>query len=331
MGSAATTSLATSPARNGARAAARPCATAPAAAASRGSSPLARKEATTPVSTSPVPAVASALRRRAADEDALARRSHERVGALQEADAAEPVGGAPHRVEPPGVHLRRVLPEQPGQLARVRRKDRRARRQGPGSSWKSASASRTTGTSSSASSRSRERAGLVGPPHARPDRHRARLRRPCRRRASHVVFTASSSRVSTTGSDVLGHRDGDPARVRSEGGLGGEAGGARQPGRAADDEDRAGGVLRVRRSAAAARGRGSCRSTSRCSVSTSSSPMSATTTSPAWKRPGATWRPTFGPPNVTVAEARTAAPAISPVEASTPDGTSTARPAPPPR
>jgi hypothetical protein len=53
-------------------------------------------------------------------------------------------------------------------------------------------------------------------------------------------------------------------------------------------------------------------------------PMSATSTSPAWKRPGATTSPTFGACIVTVTSAATAAPAISPVEASTPDGTSTA-------
>ena len=45
---------------------------------------------------------------------------------------------------------------------------------------------------------------------------------------------------------------------------------------------------------------------------------------PAWKRPGAIASPTFAAPNVTVTVARTAAPGTSPVEASTPDGTSTA-------
>ena len=64
--------------------------------------------------------------------------------------------------------------------------------------------------------------------------------------------------------------------------------------------------------------------TSRCSVSAGSSPMSATTTSPAWKRPGATARPTFQPCIVTVTSARTAAPSISPVSAFTPEGRSTA-------
>ena len=51
--------------------------------------------------------------------------------------------------------------------------------------------------------------------------------------------------------------------------------------------------------------------------------MSATTTSPAWKRPGATTSPTLRPWNVTVTSASTAAPAISPVDASTPEGRST--------
>ncbi len=63
--------------------------------------------------------------------------------------------------------------------------------------------------------------------------------------------------------------------------------------------------------------------TSRCSVSSGSSPMSETTTSPAWKSPGAAARPTLRPWNVTVSDARTASPATSPVEASTPEGTST--------
>src|SRR5215467_393489 len=58
--------------------------------------------------------------------------------------------------------------------------------------------------------------------------------------------------------------------------------------------------------------------TSRCSVSAASRPMSATATSPALKRPGATARPTLGPCIVTVTSARTAAPATSPVDAFTP-------------
>ena len=57
---------------------------------------------------------------------------------------------------------------------------------------------------------------------------------------------------------------------------------------------------------------------------TGSSPMFATSTSPAWARPGETTRPSFLAWNVTVRSASTAAPATSPVEASTPEGTSTA-------
>jgi hypothetical protein len=51
--------------------------------------------------------------------------------------------------------------------------------------------------------------------------------------------------------------------------------------------------------------------------------MSETTTRPAWKRPGATTSPTFSAWNVTVRSACTAAPLISPVDASTPEGRST--------
>ncbi len=53
--------------------------------------------------------------------------------------------------------------------------------------------------------------------------------------------------------------------------------------------------------------------------------MSATSTSPARNRPGATASPTFSAWNVTVASASTAGPPTSPVEASTPDGTSSER------
>ena len=61
----------------------------------------------------------------------------------------------------------------------------------------------------------------------------------------------------------------------------------------------------------------------RSRVGTPARPMSATTTSPAWKRPGATACPTFGAWKVTVSAASTAAPATLPVEASTPEGRST--------
>ena len=60
-------------------------------------------------------------------------------------------------------------------------------------------------------------------------------------------------------------------------------------------------------------------------VEAGSRPMSATTTRPAWNRPGPTASPTFAPWNVTVRSAWTAAPSTSPVEASTPEGRSTDR------
>ena len=53
-------------------------------------------------------------------------------------------------------------------------------------------------------------------------------------------------------------------------------------------------------------------------------PMSTTSTWPACSAPGATTSPSFSAPNVTVTSARTATPATSPVDASTPLGTSTA-------
>jgi hypothetical protein len=63
--------------------------------------------------------------------------------------------------------------------------------------------------------------------------------------------------------------------------------------------------------------------TRRYRVGTCSTPMSTVSTSPAWNRPGATCRPTFGACIVTVTDASTAAPGTSPVDASTPEGTST--------
>ena len=54
------------------------------------------------------------------------------------------------------------------------------------------------------------------------------------------------------------------------------------------------------------------------------SPMSATTRCPTWNLPGATAWPTLGAWNVTVRAASTAGPATVPVDASTPDGRSTA-------
>jgi hypothetical protein len=51
--------------------------------------------------------------------------------------------------------------------------------------------------------------------------------------------------------------------------------------------------------------------------------MSATSSRSDWRLPGATASPTFSPWKVTVASAWTTAPTISPVDAFTPEGTST--------
>ncbi len=97
-----------------------------------------------------------------------------------------------------------------------------------------------------------------------------------------------------------------------------------EPGRAADDEHRSRRVYLLslgRRRGTSSRTLVPTRPLSR--ARRGRAPMSATSTSPAWKRPGATTRPSFTPWNVTVADARTATPATSPVDASMPDGTST--------
>ena len=149
----------------------------------------------------------------------------------------------------------------------------------------------------------RERAGLRA--------NSARLDGPRRDRAvssGQGRLTASSSRCSKTGSGWRGHGDRDVARVGAERSLGGEAGRAGQPARAADDEHGARRCTCCVGAAARERGPGSRRVTSACLVSACSRPMSATTISPAWKRPGATSRPTFWPWNVTVTVASTQRP-----------------------
>ena len=121
----ATTSLATSPAWCGSAAAARPWAVAAAAAAVTGSSPLARNAATTPVSTSPVPAVASDGGPASQTTGPPVGRLHDRAGALQQHDRAVPLGAQPGRLEPVGVDPRRVAVEQARELARVGGEHRR--------------------------------------------------------------------------------------------------------------------------------------------------------------------------------------------------------------
>ena len=118
--------------------------------------------------------------------------------------------------------------------------------------------------------------------------------------------------------------DRDVARVRAEGRLGREADGAREPGRAADDEHRARRVLVVARPAA----RHEPEQLRRHEVGAPSRPARGRCRrrrppprgSGRARRRGRAFRPW----KVTVSSAWTAAPATSPVEASTPEGMSTA-------
>ena len=129
--------------------AASPWTAAAAAAASRASIPLARNAATTPVRTSPVPAVASAGVAEGRDEHALARCGDERVRALEQADAAEALG---RRRGPPRAGARRPNPSSRRAAARARRR--------------------------AASARSARRARTAPAPRARPRRRRPGRRAP---------------------------------------------------------------------------------------------------------------------------------------------------------
>ena len=239
------TSLATRP-RCGRRRAARPCAVAAAAAPRRRSSPLARNAARIPVRTSPVPAVASPGASASATSTPCAGRGDDRVRALEQADAAEPLGAAPRGLEPVRVHPAGALAEQPPELARVRRQH------GPCAPLPRLELVQSVGVEherlvarGEQLVAERLRGGVAAEARAR-----SRARRPSqpRRAASaQVSFTGSSSFASTTGSDCSGDGDGDVAGIGAEGGLGGEAGGAGHPGRAAGDEHRPGAVLAVLR------------------------------------------------------------------------------------
>ena len=309
--------------------AARPCTVAAAAAASWGSSPLARNAAMIPVSTSPVPAVASAGAPLTRIEHALARGGDDRVGALEQHDRAERLGAAPRRPRA-GARRPRPTPRRAAAPApRVRGQHRRAR---PADRRQLVAARRRPGRAGGRPARAARRTSSFAsaPPEPWADRERPHASRRRRRRRPERPLDGLQQPGLDDRQRALGHGDGDVPRVGAQCRARGEAHRAREPGRAADDEHRARAYLlssgRLRGTSARI-----SRLTSRGSVCAGSSPMSATTTSPAWNSPGATARPTLGPWKVTVSSAWTAGPATSPVEASTPDGTSTRRPARPPR
>jgi hypothetical protein len=64
-------------------------------------------------------------RRAAGDERSLSRRADECPLALEDHDAPEAVHGTAQRFEPVRIDPRRLLVEQPTQLTRMRREDRR--------------------------------------------------------------------------------------------------------------------------------------------------------------------------------------------------------------
>ena len=318
-GSAATTSPATTPRENGTSRAAAASADAAAAAARGGSRPLARYAARIPVKHVAGARRGELWRIRVDDEDAAARARDERVGALQEADAAEPRRRATHCLEAVLVDPRRLLTEQAAQLARMRRHhDRRP----PVARLEVEQARRRRARRADRAPPANGRAD-PSPPPCGPGPGRSQPRRPS------ATASPSSAPVSFTGSSELRlhdrkrrvrHGDGDVAGVGAERRLGGQAGCACQAGCAADDEHRAGRVLVVlgplagheledllgdepvlgRRPA-----RGRCRRTR-----------------PRPRGTGPAQRPAraSAPWNVTVSAASTTAPATSPVEASTPDG-----------
>src|SRR5450755_952225 len=69
---------------------------------------------------------------------------------------------------------------------------------------------------------------------------------------------------------------------------------------------------------------GACNAVTDAVGSEGAKPMSTNSTAPAHCAPGSISKPGFQVPNVTVTWACTAAPATTPVSASTPEGTSTA-------
>ena len=158
-----------------------------------------------PVSTSPVPAVASDGGPPAADEHALAGRADQGVRALQEHDAAERARRRVERREPMGVDPGRLRRRAGAPARRSAASARSAPSRENGSSPNSASASTTAGQVDLL-----EQAPDEGPssrrprPRPGPERERpgALRRRP--RTSSSGRFTASSTRVSRIGIDSAG-------------------------------------------------------------------------------------------------------------------------------
>ena len=265
----------------------------------------------------------------------------ERVRALEHDDRADVVRGGLDGVEPVRVHPRRRraragAPSSPACGVRTVGASRANTQSRWPASAQSPSASRTTGSSRRSRRIPTSSRVPVAPPQARADRNRAgrsrRLEDLVRGlRASSPVLVGHGRRHDLD--EAAARRRGSATRARRRATLPAPARiaasdvrrrRAREPARAADDEHRPGrctccraaaarddaeDLLRRRRAARRRRREGRCRRPR--------PPLRGS-------GPGATTWPTFRAWNVTVSVACTAAPATSPVEASTPDGTSTA-------
>ncbi len=301
----------------------------------RASRPFARNAATMPVSTSPVPAVASPG---ASVSTTIAPPPGQATivsAPLSRHDAAEALSAARRTASSRcAVDPVRLDAEQARELARVRREHGRRRARSTGSRLEErvgVDDGRKVELARAAAARARLAAHRRGRGRARA-RARARelgdrsARASSRRRPpSKPASPARAPGALDDRQRRLGHGERDVAGVGAEAPPRGEA---RRAGQSRARRRRRAPSPAVYFVSARARGagprRGSPASTSGARSRRGSSPMSATTTSPAWKRPGATSRPTFRPWNVTVRSASTAAPATSPVEAFTPEGRSTA-------
>ena len=146
----------------------------------------------TPVRTSPVPAVAR-LGIAAVDEDARSRRCDQRAGALEQDDAAEALDRAAHGLEPVRVHPRRLLADQPAQLAGVRRQD--ARRGPLGRLERPERVAVDHGRQLRLGEHApHERLRALAAPEAGADRERSRLRGELQRRCAAASSVTSPSR-----------------------------------------------------------------------------------------------------------------------------------------
>ena len=216
-----------------------------------------------------------------------------------------------------------LLAEQPRQLAGMRRQHR------PGTPVARLELVQGVRVERRAAPRRRRAARRAGssPPACVRAPGRSRSRRAFAEAASasaHVTFTGSQQPHLDHRERRLGHGDRHVAGIGAKGRRGREADrrpSARGEPPTTSTEPRCTCCPRgrLRGTSDEDLGRRPARSVGR----SGSSPMSATTASPVWKRPGETASPALRPWNVTVTVARTASPATSPVDASTPEGTST--------